>query len=463
MAQVDPNRKFWNPEIELMSRDKLKDLQLKKLKKQLKYCNENSIFYKRSFDKAGIKPEDIRSLEDFHHVPTMTKDDQRKAQEESIERFGHPYGILACVPINKIVRLSSTSGTTGMPTLYTLTQHDVDVNRQLHCRKLWRMGIHPGDIILQAYGLSMFTGGVPICDAYQEYGVCIVPVGAESGISRALQYIDLCKPNYLICTPSFAEYVIQRCPEILGKPASALGLKGVAVGGEPGGGILEVRKRIKEGFKVERVFDNIGGSHNFHAYSCLETADTPEYKGMHLVSEDYCILELLDPETQRPLEMKEGAIGEMCYTYIDWEGTPLLRYRLGDMLEVHLSPCVCGDPRLRFKIIGRSDDMLIIKGVNLYPAAMKNVVTGFVPRVTGEFRILLDAPGPKVNPPLRVQVESGEGVKKEDLPQLLKEMRDQMHNILRVTPQIEFVPPNTFERSTHKSKLVVKLYEKKNK
>ena len=461
MAKLDSHRKFWNPEIETMSRDELQALQFKKLKKQLRHNYENSIFYKNSFDKAGLKPEDVKTWEDFARVPTMDKDDQRRAQEESKERFGHPYGMLACVPISKIVRLSSTSGTTGTPTLYTLTKHDVNVNRELHFRKLWIMGVRPGDIIMHALALSMFTGGVPVCDAWQEYGASMVPVGAESGIARVLQYIELCKPHYMCCTPSFAEYVIQRCPEVLGKPASALGLKGLMVGAEPGGGILEVRRRIKEGFKVEKLFDNIGGSHNFHAYSCPETADTPEYKGMHLISEDYCILEILNPETRKSLEMKDGAIGEMCYTYIDWEGTPLLRYRLGDMLQVHLSPCVCGDCRLQFKIIGRSDDMLIIKGVNLYPAALKNVVTSFVPRVTGEFRILLDAPGPKVNPPLRVQVEYGEGVKKEDLPRLNKDMQDQMHNILRVTPQVEFVPPNTFERTTHKSKLIVKLYEQK--
>ncbi len=455
--RLDPHRKFWNPEIERMPRDKLRELQLEKLKKQLPYEYENSIFYKRSFDQAGVKPGDIKTWDDFSRIPTMTKDDQRRAQEESLQRFGHPYGMLACVPIEKIVRLSATSGTTGMPTLYTLTKHDVQVNRELHARKLWVRGIRPGDIMLHAYGLSMFTGGVPVVDALQEYGVCVIPVGAEGGVTRVLQFMDLCKPHYLLCTPSFAEYIIQKCPEVLGRPASTLGLKGISVGAEPGAGIPEVAKRIKEGFHIDRVNDSIGGSHNFHGYTC----DAEPYQGMHLVSEDYCILELLDPETQKSLELKEGAIGEMCYTYIDWEGTPLLRYRLGDMLEVFTNPCKCGDSRLRFKIIGRADDMLIIKGVNLYPAALRNVVAGFVPRVTGEFRILLDAPGPRVVPPLKIQVEYGEGVTREDLPLLNKEMREQMHQMLRATPDIELVPPNTFERATHKSKYIVKRYEEK--
>ncbi len=460
---LGPNRKYWNPEIELMSREELIALQFKKLKKQLKYDYENSIFYKERFDKAGIKPEDVQTFEDFQHVPTMTKDDQRWCQEESLRRFGHPYGMLACAPINKIVRLSATSGTTGMPTLYTLTKHDVQVNRELHARKMWRMEFRPGDIVLHALALSMFTGGVPVCDALQEYGLTMIPVGAEGGVTRVLQFIELCKPHYVRCTPSFAEYMIQRCPEVLGKPASALGLKGMTLGGEPGGGIPEVRKRIKEGFNITRLFDNIGGSHNFHGYSCLATVDSPNYKGMHLLSEDYCILELLNPETLKPLEITDGVTGEMCYTYIDWEGTPLLRYRLGDILQLTLSPCECGYSGIRFKILGRADDMLIIKGVNLYPAALKNVVAGYVPRVTGELRILLDTPPPRVTPPLKIQVEYGEGVTKDDLLLLNKEMREKMHNFLRVTPEIEFVPPNTFERSTHKSKLIVKRYEQKEK
>lgn len=455
----DLNREFWNPRIELMSRDELKALQFKKLKKQLKYNYENSLFYKRSLDQAGIKPEDIGSWDDFHHVPLMTKDDQRRCQEESLERFGHPYGVLACAPMEKIVRNSATSGTTGTPTLYTLTKHDVQVVRELSARKFWRMGLRPGDRVLHAMALSMFTGGVPVCDTLQEYGVCVIPVGSESGIRRVLQFIDLCKPHYIRSTPSAAEHLLRKCPEILGKPARALGLKGILLSGEPGGGIPEVRRRIKEGFALQYLFDNIGGSHVFQAYSCPQTADSPDYKGMHLVSEDYCVLELLDPATKKPLELTEGATGEMVYTYIDWEGTPLLRYRLGDMLKVSFSPCECRDPRLRFNIIGRADDMLIVKGINLYPEALKKVVLGFVPRATGEVRILLDAPGPKVEPPLRIQVEYGPELGKQDLPALEREMKDRMRSLLRITPEIEFVPPNTFELKEQKTKLVIKRYE----
>jgi phenylacetate-CoA ligase len=254
--------------------------------------------------------------------------------------------------------------------------------------------------------------------------------------------------------------MIKRCPEVLGYPATELGMKGLMCGGEPGAEILEVRKRTMEGYNLQWYSNYIGGTHNFHGYNC-DANQMEVTRGMHLASEDYCVLELLDLETKESVQLKDGAVGEMCYTYIEWEGTPLLRYRLGDVLQIYTSPCECGDPRLRFKIIGRMDDMLIIKGVNLYPAAIKNFLAGFMPKVTGEFRILLDVPGPRVSPPLKIQVEYGEGLTKEDTPNLDEEMRHKAKQVLRCNPSIEFVPPNTFERATHKSQYIVKLYEEK--
>lgn len=446
---------YWNAQRETMSRDELKDFQFAALQKQLKYNYENGPFYKERFDEAGILPGDIKTWDDFYKIPAMTKDDQRWAQEESISRFGHPYGMITCAPELKLNRISATSGTSGMPTLYTLTKHDVQVNRELHARKLHQSGAIPGLRVLHAMALSMFTGGVPVVDAMQEYGLCVIPVGAEAGVARVLQFADLCKPHILACTPSFAQYIIEKCPEVLGKPASELGILAVAGGAEPGFGIESVRKGVSKGFGVGQPGDSIGGTHNFHGYSCR----APEYKGMHLISEDYCILEILDPVTGESLEMKDGATGEMCYTYIDWEGSPLLRYRLGDMLQVYTSPCECGDNRLRFRIIGRADDMLIVKGVNIYPSAIQEAIAKFAPKATGEFRIILDSPPPSVTPPLKLKVEYGEGLESNDVEQLDKDIREYMHTHMRVTPAIEFVPSGTFERATHKSQYIIKNYE----
>lgn len=452
---LDPDRRFWNPSRESMSREQLRDHQLAALQKQLEYNYRNGLFYREKYDEAGIQPGDIKTWDDFVRIPTMTKDEQRRAQEESLERFGHPYGMLACAPQEKIVRISATSGTTGIPTLYTLTKHDVMVNRELHARKLWRSGARPGIRVLHAMSLSMFTGGVPVVDAMMEYGLCVIPVGAESGATKVLKFIDLCKPHILTCTPSFAQHLIEKCPDVLGRPASELGLLVVSGGAEPGFGIRSVKDRIGKGFGVRAAKDGIGGSHNFHGYTC----GVDHGRGMHLASEDYCILELLDPATKESIQLEDGAVGEMCYSYIDWEGTPLMRYRLNDILEVTTTPCECGDHRLRFKIIGRADDMMIVKGVNVYPAALQSSISKFAPSVSGDFRILLERPLPLVQPPLKIQVELGGDLGSAEIERLDRDIRADMHDNLQVTPVIEFVPAHTFERSTHKGDFFTRLYE----
>jgi phenylacetate-CoA ligase len=175
---------------------------------------------------------------------------------------------------------------------------------------------------------------------------------------------------------------------------------------------------------------------------------------MHLLSEDYCVLELRDPESGEFLELEDGAIGEMVFTELDWEGSPLLRYAIGDILQVFLGPCPCGRPGLRFKILGRSDDMLIVKGVNVYPVALRNVVVGFHPRTTGEMRIVLDGPGPRVTPPLRLRVEHDASLRREEIARLQTSLEEVMHERLKVRPSIEMVAAGVLPRTTHKAKLI---------
>ncbi len=392
-------RKLWNEKVETMSEEELRELQWKRLKKQIKYDYDHSIYFQEKFKKAGVKPKDIASLEDFQKVPLMTKDEHRRAQQESIERFGHPYGLVTCAPMEKIVRISSTSGTTGMPTLYTLTKHDVAVLNEMHARKYWRAGLRPGHVVLQALSLSMFTGGLPLSDGIQAMGLCCVPVGIEGGTKRIVDFLLLTRPQALIATPSFGEYLIEKSLSLTGKEAKDLGIRWFFCAAEPGGGINAVRKRLAEGFQA-RVYDHTGGGHAFHGICCGDE----EYRGMHFISPDHCILELIDPETKKPVDMKDGAVGEMVFTFLDWEGGPFLRYVLGDILQIFTKPCVCGFPGIRFNILGRGDDMLIVKGVNIYPSAIKEAVARFHPRTTGVLKILLDKPGPLVKPPLKLQV-----------------------------------------------------------
>ena len=445
---MSEERKPWNP-VESLSRDELQALQWSRVGPQIAYNYEHSPFYRRRFDELGIKPRDISTWADFRKIPTMDKELHRQAQEESIERFGHPYGMLACAPPEEVVLINATSGTTGMPTLYTTTQHDLAILNELQARKFWRVGLRPGDRVLHGFSLSLFVGGVPLIQALNKYGVCVIPVGAEVGSRRLLETAALTRPRGLASTPSYAEYLAEKAPETIGQPISELGIEVLMCGGEPGVGLPAVRQRIETAYGA-RLYDFIGATHTFHGVSC----DLKEYQGLHLVSEDYCILELLDPETKQPLELGDGVIGEMVFTYLDFRGTPFLRYALGDVLQVFTSPCECGWPGLRFKIIGRSDDMLIVKGVNVFPAALRNVVSQYAPRTTGQMRVVLDRPGHRVTPPLRLVVERGEDVKSSGLGSLKAELENMMHDKLKIRPEIELVPPGSLERSSHKTKLI---------
>lgn len=436
-------RKLWNEKIEAMSQEEMRALQWKRLKKQLQYDYENSIYYRETFKEAGITPQDIKTFEDFQKLPLMTKEDHRRIQQQSIERFGHPYGLITCAPMEKIIRISSTSGTTGVPTLYTLTKHDVEVVNEMHARKYWRAGLRPGHVVLQALSLSMFTGGLPLSDGLQAMGVCCVPVGVEGGTKRIIDFLLLTKPHAIIATPSFGEYLIEKAPSLTGKEARDFGIRWFFCAAEPGGGIPAVREKLRKGFNA-RVFDHTGGGHAFHGICCGDE----EYRGMHFVSPDHCLLELVDPETKKPIEMIDGAIGEMVFTFIDWEGGPFLRYLLGDILQIFTHPCECGFPGIRFKILGRGDDMLIVKGVNIYPSAIKEVIEKFHPRTTGVFKILLDQPGPLVKPPLKLCVEYGMSVSPEEKEKLQEEIQKDMKENLRVNPEIKLVPPDSIPIET---------------
>lgn len=442
---------FWNEKTETLPPSEMKALQWKSLKRQLRYNYENSVYYREEkFHRVGLTPDKIRTLEDFQKIPLMTKEEHRRVQEESLRRFGHPYGLITCAPRKKIVRVNSTSGTTGMPTLYTLTRHDIEVLNEMHARKYWRAGLRPGNIVLQALSLSMFTGGLPLSDGLQAMGLCVVPVGIEGGTRRVLDFALLTRPDVLITTPSFGEYLIEKAPAFAGRPADDLGIRWFFCAGEPGAGIPSLRKRLEEGFHA-KVFDHTGGGHAFHGISC----DSVPYPGMHFFSQDHCFLELVSPDTKLPIEMSDGALGEMVFTFIDWEGGPLMRYVQGDLIQVFTAPCGCGWPEMRFKILGRTDDMLIVKGVNVYPTAIKDIVGEFIPKTTGAMRIVLAKAGPLVHPPLRIRVEYGsEEMKDQDKEQLKTKLAGQIGDRLRVRPIIELVPPYSLCRGSGKIPMI---------
>lgn len=449
---ASPARKLWNPDIETLDQDALHALQWQRLGPQLIYNFENSPFYREKFAQIGATPADIKNWNDFQRIPLMNKDEHRLAQERGLAEHGDPLALLNCAPRDQIIRINATSGTTGMPTLYAVTQSDVDIINEMHARKYWRAGIRPGAVMIQALSLSMFTGGLPLSQGIMHMGACCVPVGVEGGTKRVLEFIRLTKATALIATPSFGLHLIDQCRTHTGEPAGALGIDTFFCAGEPGGGDPAVRVALSEGFDGARIFDHTGGGHAFHGISRDEPVD--QFSGMYFISPDHCILELVDPVTKDPVALGDGATGEMVWTFLGWHGGPFMRYAMGDVARVMTSPCPANMPGLRFSIIGRADDMLIVKGVNVYPAAIQNELFRFRPDVTGAFRIILTAPGPRVAPPVALKVEHGEDIGAGELDDLAARIISALRQSLRIATSIEWIAPGQLPRESHKTQLI---------
>jgi len=448
-------RRFWNEAVETMSRDELRSLQWQRLKKEMRYIYYNSSFYRQTFKDIGAHPDDIKSIDDFTRLPIfLDKEKDRLTQEKTREQEGHPFGEYLCTSPKNVRAMHTTSGTTGVPVFEGFTEHDISVQNEVLSRGFWRIGIRPGDFVLHGFGLSMWLGGMMPLRALQSFGALGIPVGAEAGTEKFLQFAKLTKPKHMIAIPSFTEYLIRKAPEVAGFDVKELGLETIMCAGEPGAGIPETRKKIQEAFGA-RLYDSTGGIWGLWGVSC----DAPTYQGIHLVGEDYFLIDLVDPETKKPVDMSgRMATGEWVFTALEWEAAPAFRYAYGDIIELINEPCDCGMPGMRMRYLGRADDLLIVKGVNVYPMAIKAVIDSFVPRVTSEMRIVLETKPPKVEPPLKMKVEYGSEVTGEEIGALKTQLENAISSRLRVRPAIEMVPPNSLEREPAKK---LQLVEKK--
>ena len=299
----------------------------------------------------------------------------------------------------------------------------------------------------------MHAAGTPQVLWYKNFpGIRMIPIGAEAGTEKILQFLQLFTVNVFTGTPSLALHLIERCPEVLGIPIKDLGIKVLILGAEPGAGIPEVRQKLESEFGA-KVFDSGAG------YGC--SCDYPIYQGMHWLADDYAYYELIHPETQKPVPMENGATGIMVGTSLNppaaiWFD---MRFTLMDIHQVFTDPCPCGRSGFRYNIVGRADDMLKVKGVPVYPAAIEGVIHAFPDKLTGSFRIILEEPPPRVVPPLKLKVEHSEAVCEEELPALEKEVQERMHKLLKIRPAITWLKPNTLERATKKTQLLEKTYE----
>ncbi len=461
MEQIDYDKEL--AELENMPADELRQLQLSKINKQIKYIYDNSPdFYQKKFDEIGVKPEDIKTWDDFRNLNLyFGKSDDRETQEASSAKYGHPFGTNLCAPIDKIIHLGSTTGTTGEPTFpYLYTKEDYEKHHHMAGRHFWKMGIRPGERVLYAAGAANLAGLRIYEHALRWYGCLPIPIGAEAGTEKILKMINVTKPTTLLATGPLIEYLIEATPKILNKDVSQLGLKRLISSGAPAAAIPAVKQKIEDAYRC-RLFDAFGG---YIGGSC----DLDDYQGMHLFARDFILImeDLVDPSTKEAIrDIKDGTVGESRMTCLDWMARPFFKWSPGDIFQVFTDTCKCGWKLPRIKILGRSDDMLIIKGVNVYPAPIKNIVSSFEPKTTGEMRIVLDQPGPGVPPPMKIKVECGISIDSEDKIIALKnELEDAMHIKLKCRTSITIIPPGTLERAAGpgaKGQMIEKAYEQK--
>ena len=404
---------------------------------------------------AGIKPQDIRDFDDFARaMPIAGQADYRKVFDEVENDMEKAYNILfGRKRMQSLHLLTTTSGTTGIPTPYPVFDKTPDAMGELFGRIGWRVNMRAGDRLGIFFGLSMHAAGIPQLYWFRRIkGLSIVPVGAEAGTERMLQFMKLFKINTFSGTPSLAMHLIEKAPELLGSSVKSLGLKTLLCGAEPGAGIPEVRQRLESEYGAQ-VYD-IGAGYGI---SC----NHPQYQGMHWIADDYCYYELVDPDTLAPIPLTHGATGMAVFSPLEPDSTIFfssLRFTLNDIHQVFTDPCPCGMSGFRYKVVGRADDMLKVKGVPVYPAAIQGVVNGFLPKVTGAFRIVLDVPPPRVIPPLKLKIEHGESTDKEELKGLEEEIRGKMKSLLKINPAITWLEPNSLERATKKTQLIEKNY-----
>lgn len=444
-------RMYWDMEIEpLLNTPEIRDIQWTKLHTLLSRLYDAKPFWRKRMDSAGARPQDIRTWDDFRgRMPILDKAQRRQLLMDCDGDLIRAIDQSIAVPVDQVVLMAATSGTTGEPTPYPHTERDNALYADLFARIIWRAGLRPGDRVVHAFGLSMWLAGVPYVQHMQKSGVCLLPVGAEGGTARILRFTRQFRADAVFATPSLIEHLIEKAPDVIGMPVSDLGIKTIVCAGEPGAGIREVRERI-EGAYGAALYDHGGG--------CGVSCGYAEYQGQHHVADDKVIFELVDPETREPVPFEHGATGLVVQTTLEFEGMLWMRETFGDIVQVFTEPCPCGMSGFRYTIVGRADDMLKVKGAMVYPAAIDGVITGFIPRVTGEFRIVLDNPPPRVVPPLVLRVEHGENVAQEQLAALAGELEERMRSALKISPRIEWVAPFTFERTGGKTTFFERRY-----
>ena len=427
---------IFNEEFETLPREALASLQLKRLKQVVERVYHTVGFYRKKFDEAGVKPEDIRSLEDLGRLPFTTKQDLRD---------NYPFGLFS-VPMSNIVRLHASSGTTGKPTVVGYTRRDIETRAELMARSLAAAGLTKNDIVHNAYGYGLFTGGLGVHYGAERLGASVIPMSGGNTKKQILILQDF-GPTAICCTPSYTLYLAE-VGEEMGVDMRSLRLRVGILGAEPWG--ERMRKEIESRLDITAL-DIYGLSEIMGpgvAMECIEGKN-----GLHIF-EDNFIVEVIDPSTGEVLP--DGQAGELVFTTLTKEAFPLVRYRTKDLSRLMREVCRCGRTFVRMeRVMGRSDDMFIIRGVNVFPSQIESVlmeIEGLEPH----YMLIIDREGALDT--LEIQVEVSERIFSDEirrLQNLERRIAKDIKDYIGITAKVKLVEPKTLQRTEGKAQRVV--------
>lgn len=425
----------WNPEIETIDREKLKELQSERLIKTVKRVYENVPTYKKRMDEKGVTPDDIKSIDDLKKLPFTYKQDLRDT---------YPYGMFAA-PKEEITRVHASSGTTGKQTVVGYTKNDLDIWSECMARVLTSAGASNKSYVQISYGYGLFTGGLGAHYGAEKIGAAVIPT-SSGNTARQITVMRDFGTNVLCCTPSYALYLGETIKE-MGIDPKTLSLYGGVFGAEPW--TDEMREKIEELLNI-RATDVYGLS---EIMGPGVSFDCEYHNGLH-VNEDHFVPEIIDPVTEETLPY--GTKGELVFSCITKEGLPLLRYRTRDIASLHAEKCECGRTLIRMsKVSGRTDDMLIIRGVNVFPSQVESVLLD-IGKTAAHYMIIVDRVGTLDTVEIQVELtEDGFSDEVKHLESLENEIRSKIQSTLGLAAKIKLVPPKTIARSEGKAVRVI--------
>lgn len=430
----DTYMKYWQPKYETMGHEELKELQLTRLKKTVAATYNNVPFYARRFKEAGIKPEDIRSLDDLRRLPFTRKTDLRD---------NYPFGLFA-VPKKDIVRIHASSGTSGKPTVVGYTRNDLEAWSDLLARNLTMVGLGKDDVFQNAVNYGLFTGGLGFHYGAEKIGAMTVPSGTGSTVRQLEMMMDF-GVTALHCTPSYALYLAETAREM--DIVDKLSLRVGCFGAEPWSS--NTRKQLENILNI-KAYDSYGLSELMGpgvAFECQEQ------DGLHLWS-DHFFAEVLDQDGE---QVAEGEKGELVLTSLTKEALPIIRYRTGDITRLLESECACGRTSVRIsRLLGRADDMLIVRGINVFPSQIEDVIVK-IPEITEHFQVILDR-NKKMLDEITVKVEITDNAftgELRDLAALQKHVENELQSVLNIRTNVELAEKGSIPRSEGKSKKVI--------